>query len=173
MNHSIRPLVVMALLFASPSAVMSSAQDPGARIKGASGVFLGTTDSSTTKASVLDALLELLDVTASLTREAQYSAEIKHRIDVARNLFEEDSIFNAKARQYLSFAYRMLTDGKKYERPRELEEFVTPAEAREKARKHAQKLVADALARLEEEDRVGAATLLLELVLMVVTPVPG
>ncbi len=174
MNKLIRPLLtVIALFFAVPSGVMSGSQDPEARIKEASGVFLGTADSSITKASVLDASLELLDVTESLTRESQYSAEIKYRIDVAKDLFQKDSIFNDKARQYLSFAYRMLTDGKKYERPKELEEFVAPAEAQEKAQKHAQKLVAEALARLEEEDKVGAARCLLELVLMVVTPVPG
>jgi len=174
MPSSIRPfLIVVASFLALPSWAMSGSRDPGARIKEASGVILGTADSSFTGTSVVDALVRLLDVTESLTRDSRYGAEIQYRIDVARNLVQEDSIFNRKARQYLSFAYRMVTDGKKYERPKELEEFVTPAEARERARQHAQKLVAEALARLEEEDKVGAAKSLLELVLMIVTPVSG
>lgn len=174
MTSSIRPLViVVASLLALAPGGISGSRDPGARIKEASGVILGTADSSITTASVVDALVGLLDVTESLTRESRYGAEIEYRIDVARDLFQEDSIFNRKARQYLCFAYRMLTDGKRYEGPKELEEFVTPAEARERARQHARKLVAEALTRLEEEDEVGAAKSLLELVLMIVTPVSG
>jgi hypothetical protein len=65
----------------------------------------------------------------------------------------------------------MMTEGKKYERPKELDEFVTPAEAMEKARKYGQRLVADALASLDQGKKGEAAKRILELVLMVVTPV--
>jgi geranylgeranyl pyrophosphate synthase len=67
----------------------------------------------------------------------------------------------------------MMTDGKKYEKPEELDEFVTPTEAEEKARKYAQKLVDEALVHLEEGNNGEAARLLLELVLMIVTPISG
>jgi hypothetical protein len=106
-----------------------------------------------------------------LSQDSKYNAEIKDRVNIAKDLFEKDSIFNDKARQYLSFAYRMMTEGKRYEKPKDLDEFVTPAEAQEKARKYAQRLVEDALAALERGNKGEAGMLILELVLMIVTPV--
>jgi geranylgeranyl pyrophosphate synthase len=67
----------------------------------------------------------------------------------------------------------MMTNGKKYERPKELDEFVTPAEAQEKSQKYAKKLMEEALANLEEGNEGETAKLLLELVLMIVTPISG
>ena len=122
---------------------------------------------------IVGALVELLDITKSLTRESQYNSEIRHRIDVAKDLFQKESIFNEKARQYLSLAYRMLTDGQKYEKPKELDEFVTPAEAQEKARKYAMELVNKAMTSLDKGNELQTAKLLLELVLMIVTPISG
>jgi hypothetical protein len=166
-------LMGAALLFAFPAGILFGSQDAKARIKEASGIFLGSADASVTKEKILSALLELLDVTASMTHESQYNAEIKNRIDVAKDLFQKESIFNEKARQYLSLAFRMLTDGKKYEKPKELDEFVTPAEAQEKARKYAIELVDKALACLDDGNELETAGLLLELVLMIVTPISG
>lgn len=166
-------LVVAALFLSFPAGTAFSSQDTEARIKEASSIFLGSADASITKAKIVRALVELLDVTASLTQESQYNTDIKYRIDVAKEIFKKESIFDDKARQYLSFAYRMLTDGKKYEKPKELDEFVTPGEAQEKARKYAIELVDKALARLEDGNELETARLLLELVLMIVTPISG
>jgi hypothetical protein len=174
MNKCVLTLTITAaLLSALPSETMFGSQDPKARIKEASSVFLNAADASITKAKILNALLELLDITVSLNQETQYGAEIKYRIDVAKDIFQKNSIFDDKARQYLSFAYRMMTNGKRYEKPKELDEFVTPAEAQEKARKYAKKLVDEALTRLEEGNKGETAKLLLELVLMIVTPISG
>ncbi len=118
-------------------------------------------------------MVELLDAAVSLTRESQYGQEIKYHIDVAKELFLKTSLFNEKARQYLSFAHRMMTGGKKYEKPEGLDEFVTPEELQEKSRKYCATLVNGALAALERGHEVEAATLLLELVLAIVTPASG
>ena len=166
-------LITAAFLFVLRSDIMFGAQDPKTRIREASGVFLDATDQSVTKAKILHALLEQLDVAVSLSHESQYGAEIKYRIDVAIDIFQKNSIFDDKARQYLSFAYRMMTDGKKFEKPKELDEFVTPAEGHEKAKKYAKKLVDEALTNLENGNKGITARILLELVLMIVTPVSG
>jgi hypothetical protein len=166
-------LMIAALFFAFPPGILFGSQDAKAQIKEASGIFLGSADASVTKERILSALVELLEITQSLTHESQYNSEIKNRIDVAKDLFQKESIFNEKARQYLSLAYRMLTDGKKYEKPKELDEFVTPAEAQDKARKYAMELVDKALANLDSGKELETAKLLLELVLMVVTPISG
>jgi predicted GNAT family N-acyltransferase len=94
-------------------------------------------------------------------------------MDVAKDLFQKESMFNEKARQYLLLAYRQMTNGKKYESPKELDEFITPAEHQEKGRKYGQKLVESALAEIDAGKPGEAARLLLELVLMIVTPISG
>ena len=174
MNKCVRTLLIAAaLLFVLPSETMFGSQDQKARIKEASSVFLNAAGQSITKAKILDAVLELLDISVSLTQESQYGAEIKYRIDVANDLLQKQSIFDDKARQYLSFAYRMMTNGKKFEKPKELEEFITPAEAQEKAQRYTKKLVSEALTSLDEGNKGATAKLLLELVLMIVTPISG
>ena len=155
------------------SAGVVPAGDTKARIKDASSIFLGAVNPSVTSAQVLKSILELLDITAALTPESQYKTDIRYRIDVAKDLFQKESMFNEKARQYLSLAYRQMTNGRKYERPKDLDEFVTPAEAQEKSRKYGQKLVESALAEIDAGKPGETARLLLELVLMIVTPISG
>jgi hypothetical protein len=148
-------------------------EDTKTRIKEASSIFLGAADPSVTPARILKSILELLDITADLTPDSQYKKDILYRINVAKDLFQKESMFNEKARQYLSLAYRQMTNGKKYERPKELDEFVTPAEAQEKSRKYGRGLVDSALAAIDAGKPGEAARLLLELVLMIVTPISG
>jgi len=148
-------------------------EDTKARIKDAAGIFLGAPDPSMTSARVLQSILELLDITAALTPKSQYKADIQYRIDVAKDLFQKESMFNEKGRQYLSLAYRQMTNGKRYESPKELDEFVTPAEAQEKSRKYGQKLVDSVLSEFDAGKPGEAARILLEFVLMIVTPRSG
>lgn len=166
-------LIIAAPFLAMTTGIMFGLQDPKARIRAAASIFLGPADPSIAKSKIAGALVELLDVAVSMTHESQFNTEIKYRVDAAKELFQKESIFDDKARQCLSFVFRMLTDGKKYERPKELEEFVTPAEAQEKAREYANELVDKALANLKEGNELKTAKLLLELVLMIVAPIPG
>ena len=160
-------------LFAYLSSV-SAAQDPyKSRIVKATDVLAGPPDPSMTREKFTTVLLELLDLAAAITPDQPYGQEIRSRIDVAKDLIKKDSIFNDKARQYLSFAYRMMTNGKKYESPKDLEEFVTPAELQEKTHRYMKGLVASTLQSLEAGDRGQTARLLLEMVLMTMTPVTG
>ena len=122
---------------------------------------------------MVDSLIELLDITLSLTASSKYRDEIKHHIDVAKDLFKNSSIFNDKAHQYVSLSYRTVTGGVKYQKPPELDEFITPAEAREKALKYAQKLVDDALTSVRHGNDGEATKLILELVLLIITPISG
>jgi hypothetical protein len=144
--------------------------DPKARIVEASGVLFGT---SATKETLVDNLSQILDVVVTLTSSSQYEDEIRQKIDVAKNLIKNQSLFNDKARQYLSLAYRMISNGQKYQKPDELDEFVTPSEAQRKALNYAKNLIAKSLSELESGDQQKAAKSLLELVLMVITPVSG
>ena len=146
-------------------------EDTKTKINEACDVFFNPS-ASPTQENIKSSLSQLLDIAASITT-SEYKDDIKYRIDVAKELFKDDSLFNEKARQYLSFAYRMMTNGQKFQKPEELDEFVTPDEAQEKAMKYARNLVDKALAELEAGNPGETAKFLVELVLMVVTPVSG
>lgn len=162
--------LIIAILVVPSSGTLYGLQDPKARIIEASNDLFGT---SQTKETLVSSLVQLLDVVITLTSDSQYKDEIARHVEIAKDLIKNTSIFNEKARQYLSFAYRMITDGQKYQKPEELDEFVTPTEAQEKAMKYAKKLIAKSLSELESGHNQKAAKPLLELVLMVITPVSG
>ena len=161
---------ILAMLSVSLYGALLDVQNPKTRIVEASKVLFKT---SPTKETLVNSLMQLLDVVVTLSSTSQYRDEISQRIDVAKNLIKNESLFNDKARQYLSLAYRMITNGQKYQKPEELDEFVTPAEAQEKALNYAKDLIAKSLSELETDHKENAARLLLELVLMVVTPISG
>jgi hypothetical protein len=159
--------------FASLWGVSVAQDDTKSRILKATNTLIGPPDPSMTREKITIVLLELLDLAAAITPDNQYRQEIRSRIDVAKDLIKKNSIFNDKAHQYLSFAYRMMTNGKKFEPPKELEEFVTPAELQEKTQKYMKGLVAKTLQSLEAGDAGETARLLLEMVLMTLTPATG
>ena len=143
------------------------------RIISATNTLMGRQDSPPTMETIVGALLELLDLSAAITPDNQYKAEIQSRIAVAKDRIRNLSIFDDKARQYLSFAYRMMTNGKKYEMPEELDEFVTPAELQEKSLRYMEGLVTQSLQSLEAGNSQDTARLLLEMVFMTITPNAG
>jgi hypothetical protein len=161
---------VLAILTLSLSGAWTDLQNAKDRIVEASDTLFNAPASQDI---LIDSLIQLLDVALALTSESPYKEEIIHHVNIAKDLIKNDSFFNEKARQYISFAYRMVTQGKKYQRPEELDKFVTPAEAQEKAMKYAKGLIQKSLSELDagREDR--AAKPLLELVLMVITPISG
>ena len=167
-RHWIRR-VSTGILAAAVTLTCYAAQGTDARIAKASERLF----SSSSQEAIVASLSEFLDITLSLTTSSTYRKEIRHHVDTARDLIQEESIFHDKARQYLSFAYRMVSDGQRFKAPPELDDFITPSEAQEKATKYCRKLIADARSHVREGKEIEAARLLLALVLMIVTPVQG
>jgi hypothetical protein len=163
-------LITTGLFVALLSGTVLEAVDTEARLTKACDALF---DSSTTKEKLVQSLIELLDITLSLTASSEHKDEIKHHVDVAKDLFKNTSILNEKAHQYLRLTYRMVTGGVKYQRPPELDEYVTPTEAREKGVKYAKELVGEARAGVRRGNEGDAAKLILEIVLLVVTPISG
>jgi len=165
-------LALLAMLSISGlSGVWHSFEDTKIKINAACDVFFNP-GASPTQENIVSSLSQLLDIAASITT-SEYKDDIKDRIEVAKELFKDDSLFNEKARQYLSFAYRMMTNGQKFQTPKELDEFVTPDEAQEKAMKYTRNLMDKALLELDAGNPGETAKLLVEFVLMIVTPVSG
>ncbi len=166
-------VVITGILVSCLSGHPAAQDETRDRIAKATNTLTGQAGAAVTMKGIVDALSELLDVSAVLTPDNQYKKDIHYRIGVAKDLMRDGSIFDDKARQYLSFAYRMMTNGKKFEPPKELDEFVTPAEHQEKALKYIKGLVTATFESLTEGDNQEAARLLLEIVLMTMTPVAG
>ncbi len=115
----------------------------------------------------------LMDLAAAITPENQYQAEIQRLLAVARDRVRDFSLFDAKARQYTSFAYRMMTNGGRYEVPATFSVFVTPAELQTKVIRHMDSLVTESVRSFDAGNRQDAARILLEIVLLTMTPSPG
>jgi hypothetical protein len=146
------------------------APDVHSEVKEASSVLLG---SSASPDRIVQALVQLIDCASFLSRESEYAEEIANQLNIAKEEFQKNSFFSEKGRQKLSFAFRMLTNGLKYEPPKELDDFVTPQEATVKAREYAENLVKQALENHRQGDHLLAARKLVELVLIIVTPIEG
>ena len=162
--------VLLTILLISTSLASISRKEPKNRIIEATDALFSSTG---TKDTLINSIGEYLDVVVELTSSSQYTEEITHHVEVAKDLIINTSLFNDKARQYLSLAYRMITNGQKYQRPDELDEFVTPAEAQQKAVSYAKNLIEKSLVELESDATENAAKYLLEMVILVVTPVSG
>jgi hypothetical protein len=169
----IRPLsliIFTIILFASSFGILIEAEDIDARITKAANVL---SNPATSKEKMINSLVEFLDITIYLTASSKYRDEIKHHLEIAKDLFKNSSIFNDKAHQYISLAYRMVTGGVKYQKPPDLDEFITPAEAQEKGLKYSKKLVEEARASVIQGNNGIAAKHILKLVLLIVTPIKG
>jgi len=174
MNPNALCLIIIAGMTVPDVTAGTLAQDDVRdRIISATNTLMGRPDSPPTMETIVDAVRELLDLSAAVTPDNEYKAEIESRIAVAKDRIRDQSLFDDKARQYLSFAYRMMTEGRKWEMPQELDEFVTPAELQAKTLRYVERLIAQSLEALEDENTQDAARLLLEIVLMTITPHPG
>jgi hypothetical protein len=162
--------IILAVLIASSSGAFVDMPDPKAVIIEAANALFKPPAS---QEILVDSLTQLLDVAVFLTSGSLHKDEITRHIEIAKDLIRDSSLFNEKARQYISLAYRMITNGQKYQRPAELDEFVTPKEAQQKAMKYAKNLIEKSLSELEAGHKEGAAIPLLELVIMVITPLSG
>jgi hypothetical protein len=136
-------------------------------------ILIGQPDAGLTREKFTEAIIELLNIAAAITPGDQYRKDIRYRIDVAKDLIKKDSLFTDKARQYLWFACRQMTNGVKFETLKELQEFVTPAEFQEKSLKCLRGLVDKAQTSLAAGKTADTAKALLEIALMIMTPVTG
>jgi hypothetical protein len=167
-------LIVLAGLTLPGVVATSAAQDDvRGRLVGATNALMGRGATPPNLEDFERSIRDLMDLAAAITPDNQYKAEIQSRLAVARDRVRDYSLFDAKARQYVSFAYRMMTNGRRYETPAELSQFVTPAELQEKTLRHIDSLVTQSLRSVDAGHRQDAARILLEIVLLTMTPSPG
>ena len=167
---SIAVILALLFIFLSHADSLDAPGDIDEKIEHAAQVLLSD---SVSRAEIVQALTQLMECAVTLSEESPYADEIKAQLEIAKNEISQKSLFSDKGRQKLAFAYRMLTNRKKYQTPRELNDFITPDQAMEKARNYAGKLVEQALDNYRAGNHQESAKKLVELVLMIVTPISG
>ncbi|MBN2409427.1 MAG: hypothetical protein JXE07_06790 [Candidatus Aminicenantes bacterium] len=120
--------------------------------------------------TITEALVAALDASLLILPEADYSEEFRTRIGTVREMFGEQVLFSDKGRQYLGLAYRTVSGGKRWEIPEELKD-VYDNRGIEKAREICSRLLDSALAEWKAGRNERAVSLLLDFVILVVTPI--
>jgi len=153
-------IVLLFLSFKGPDAFAGkdSIKD---KIKSASGFLL---DRSSSCEQMQEALGDLLEASVHLMPQADYADEAKGKIEKAKRAILEDSIVSGEGRMMLEEAYALMNSGDSYTFPEEIESI-------ENAVEYGKKLVDSIFFSLEKEDGGSAAIRLLEMVIMVVTPI--
>lgn len=159
--------IIAAALLAAPY-LESWDEKPEDMINRAYSVLMTPAASSET---IMKALMEILDASVLILPKTDYSDEYKSRIEVAKKMFTERSMFNDKSRQYLGLAYRLVTGGKIWQIPEELTSAYREKDIMAQAKKVCQKLIDSALAERKAGRDEQAVRCLLEFVLMVITPI--
>jgi hypothetical protein len=155
------------LVFAVPF-LSCSETDPETMINHAYSVM---TSSAATSEDIIKVLREILDASVLILPKSGDSEEFKSRIDVAKKMMVERGMLNEKARQYLGFAYKLVTGGKAWQMSEELASAYRQKDMMEQGQKIGRKLIESALAERKAGRNQDAVRCLLEFVLMVVTPI--
>ena len=128
-------------------------------------------DRSSSSSATKSALIEILDATLLILPKTESTAECRSRIEGARREFDEKSLFTDKGHQYLSLAYRLVTNGKQWQIPEELSGAYRAKDIMAQAQAVGKKLIDSALGELKAGHSQESVRYLLEYVLMVITPV--
>lgn len=161
-------LVALMCLVIAPPMLRGASTDPETMITHARSVILGPQGS---RDAMLDALVELLDATLLVLPETSYAGEFRSRIEAVRKLLGDGALFSDKVRQYLGLTYKLVTGGKAWQIPQEMQGPYREADTMEQARKAGGRLFDSALAERKAGRNEQCVRYLLEVVLMVITPV--
>jgi hypothetical protein len=113
---------------------------------------------------VRGALVRLLDAAILTLPQAERTAEARSNVEAARSELKDRSMLSEEGRQHLASAYRRLNAGKSFQLPE--------IHTIEEAKAHIKDLLAASIAGLKEGQEEVTSGMLLESVLMVVTPIP-
>ena len=167
-THTTIALIALGLLGSSAPFLPGFPNDAESMVSRACSVIM--TPNTSTEA-IVKALMEILDASLLILPKTDYSEEYKSRIEVAKKMCEERSMFSDKAHQYLGLAYKLVTGGKAWQMPEELTSAYREKDIMAQAKKVCQKLIDSALAERRAGHDEQAVRYLLEFVLMVITPI--
>lgn len=121
--------------------------------------------------AVSRALADALSAAILILPKTDYADEFKSYAETVREMFEAGALFEDKARQYLGFAYKLVSGGKSWEVPAELKAADSNKKSVDRAAECCQKLLDSALAAHKAGRKVEACRALLDFVILVITPI--
>jgi hypothetical protein len=161
-------LIGLIFLLAAVPLLSGSQEDPEALINRARSVIQ---DPHFSRDAITNSLSDALGAALLILPDtADYAADFKARIETVRKMFDNKELFSDKGRQYLGLAYQMVNGGKSWQLPEELK----ASDANrgiERASEICQSLLDSAQAELKAGQKEKAVRLLLEYVILVITPV--
>jgi hypothetical protein len=156
------PFLLLVVAFVSVCAeARVRAEDIPKMIQEASAVLL---DRSSSGEQIQSALIRLLDAAVLTLPQSGRVAEARSNLEAAKAELKGRSLFSEKGYQHLDLAYRALNAGKNFQFPE--------IHTIEEARTHIQALIAASIAGLKKGPEGPTSRLLLECIIMVVTPFP-
>jgi len=121
--------------------------------------------------SVTSMLAEVLDASLLILPKTDYAEEFRSRVETVKKMFDDGALFEDKARQYIGLAYKLVSGGKSWQIPEELKAADGVKKGIEKATEICAKLLDSALAERKAGRNEEACRLLLEFVILVITPI--
>ena len=166
-NRMTTALIGLVFLLVAGTVPARSQEDPEALINRARSVIQ---EPHFSRDAITNSLSDALGAALLILPETDYSADFKSRIETVRKMFDDEVLFSDKGRQYLGLAYRMVSGGETWQIPEELK---TPDYKKgiERSVKICRDLLDSALAEHQAGRGEKAARLLLEYVILVVTPI--
>jgi hypothetical protein len=139
----------------------SRTEDVGKMIQAASGVLF---DRSASRDQIQGALIRLLDAAVLTLPQSEHAADARSNLEAARVELQHSSLLSEKVHQHLALAYRALNADKSFQFPE--------VHSMEEAKAHIQNLVAACVDSLNKGQAGLTSRLLVECVIMIVTPIP-
>jgi hypothetical protein len=161
-------LVGLGILLAAIPVLAVPEDAPEAKI-GRARVVVLTPDAS--REAITSALVDVLDATLLILPKTDYAEEFRSRVETVKTRFEDGAVFEDKVRQYLGFAYKMVSGGKSWEVPEELKSAYREVDIMERAKRICAGLLDSALAEHKAGRRESAVRDLISFVIFVITPV--
>ncbi len=166
-NRRRTALMGLALLLAVPPVFGGSQESPEALIGRARSVIQ---DPHFSRDAITDSLSDALGAALLIVPATDYADDFRARIETVRKMFDDETLFSDKGRQYLGLAYRMVSGGKTWQIPEELKT-LDPKKGIERSLEICRHLLESALAELKAGRNEKAVSRLLEYVILVVTPI--
>ena len=166
-NRQTTALIGLAFLLAAVPVLSGSQEDPEALISRARAVIQ---DPHFSRDAITNSLADALGAALLILLETDYADDFRARIETVREMFEDEVLFSDKGRQYLGLAYQMVSGGKSWQIPEELKTH-DAKKGIELSVEICQNLLDSALAELKAGRNEKAVRLLLEYVILVITPI--
>jgi hypothetical protein len=166
-NRKTTALIGLAFLLSAVPLLGGSKEDPEALISRARSIIQ---DPHFSRDAITSSLSDALGAALLIVPETDYADDFKARIETVRKMFDDEVLFSDKGRQYLGLAYQMVSGGKTWQIPEEMKT-LDAKKGVERSLKICQDLLDSALAEFKAGRNEKAVSLLLEYVILVITPI--